>query len=161
MQREHAEGKYVIRAATIADAAAIAHHRVAMFRDMGILPEGEATELLAASHAYLMTALPSGQYLGWVVEARGRIVAGGGALLRRLLPRPGHVHGSEEAYLLNVYTDPQHRRRGLARQLMQLILAWCDTRGITRITLHASNAGRLVYQGLGFVDTNEMRLVLR
>jgi GNAT superfamily N-acetyltransferase len=149
---------YSVRHATVADARVIAHHRVAMFRDMGVLTEPEASALHVASEAYLTVALRSGEYLGWVVEARGQVVAGGGTLIRPLLPRPGCSQASAEAYVLNVYTEPGHRRRGLARQLMQVIIEWCAARGITRVSLHASDDGRLLYVAMGFLQTNEMRL---
>jgi GNAT superfamily N-acetyltransferase len=149
---------YAVRRATVTDASVIAHHRVAMFRDMGVLAEPEAPALHVASHAYLTTALQSGEYLGWVIEAQGQVVAGGGVLVRPLLPRPECTRGSAEAYVLNVYTEPLHRRRGLARQLMQVILDWCAARAITRVSLHASDDGRPLYAALGFLQTNEMRL---
>lgn len=38
------------------------------------------------------------------------------------------------------------------------MLAWCDTRGIRRLSLHASVEGRALYETLGFTSTNEMRL---
>jgi GNAT superfamily N-acetyltransferase len=154
----HAISGYTIRRATAADAGVIAHHRVAMFRDMGVLAEREAPALHAASEAYLTTALRSGEYLGWVVEAEGKLVAGGGALIRPLLPRPGCTQGGAEAYVLNVYTEPVHRRRGLACQLMQVIIEWCTAQGITRVSLHASDDGRPLYVAMGFLQTNEMRL---
>jgi len=149
---------YVIRRATEADATVVAHHRVGMFRDMGVMEERDGPALEASSQAYLKVALSSGEYLGWLIDADGEVVAGGGVLVRRLLPRPGHPTGGEEAYVLNVYTEPAHRRRGLARILMQAILDWCDARHIPRISLHASDAGRPLYETLGFVQTNEMRL---
>jgi GNAT superfamily N-acetyltransferase len=147
-----------IRRATVADAGVIAHHRVAMFRDMGVLAEREAPTLHAASEAYLTAALRSGEYLGWLIDVQGQVVAGGGMLIRPLLPRPGRTQGGEEAYVLNVFTEPAHRRRGLARQLMQVILDWCVGRGITRLSLHASDDGRPLYVAMGFLQTNEMRL---
>ena len=157
----HALSGYASRRATVADAGVIARHRVAMFRDMGVLVEREAPALHAASEAYLTAALRSGEYLGWVVEAQGQVVAGGGALIRPLLPRPGCSQDSTEAYVLNVYTEPGHRRRGLARQLMRVILEWCTAQGITRVSLHASDDGRPLYVAMGFLQTNEMRLELQ
>ncbi len=148
---------YVIRRATVADAAVIGHHRAGMFRDMGWIADDEVDALRAASCTYLLAALADGTYSGWVVETQGDVVAGGGAMIRCLMPRPGYPHGDEEAYVLNVYTEPKHRRRGLARRLMQEILAWYHARGITRIALHASDDGRPLYERLGFVQTNEMR----
>lgn len=149
---------YSVRAATVADAAVIARHRAAMFRDMGVLGDSDVPALEAASRDCLPRALAARDYLGWVVEHNGEVVAGGGLVLRPLLPRPGAPQGGQEAYVLNVYTEPEHRRRGLARQLMQVILAWCEARRIARITLHASDDGRPLYDSMGFVQTNEMRL---
>jgi hypothetical protein len=40
---------------------------------------------------------------------------------------------------------------------MRHVLAWCRTRGLVRVVLHASASGRPLYEKLGFVATNEMR----
>lgn len=147
---------YVIRRATPADAAIVARHRVAMFRDMGVLAAADAP-LERASRRALGQGLADGSYHGWLVDASGAVVAGGGLVLRPLLPRPGHPDGGVEAYVLNVYTDPPHRRRGLARRLMYEILAWCAAQGVQRVSLHASDEGRGLYESLGLAPTNEMR----
>jgi hypothetical protein len=44
---------------------------------------------------------------------------------------------------------------------MLIIIDWCKREGFARVSLHASAAGRHLYQSLGFEDTNEMRLKLR
>jgi GNAT superfamily N-acetyltransferase len=153
---------YTIRQATPADAATLAHQRAAMFRDMGWVTDGEAAQIEEAARPRLAEMIAAGEYFGWVVEISsedgGQVVAGGGIILRRLLPRPGSLEGGEEAYILNVYTEPEHRRRGVARRLMRALLAWCDERGAARVTLHASDGGRPLYEELGFAPTNEMRL---
>jgi len=55
-----------------------------------------------------------------------------------------------------VYTDPAWRRRGVARAVMEAILAWCRRRRFTRIRLHASDLGRPLYESLGFAPTREL-----
>lgn len=42
--------------------------------------------------------------------------------------------------------------------LMELMLQWCEEHAIDQITLSASEQGRHLYQLLGFVSTEEMRL---
>ena len=59
------------------------------------------------------------------------------------------------------FRDPEYRRRGIARQIMQTMISWCKQQGFARITLHASEHGRHLYESLGFVPNNEMRLNLR
>jgi len=125
-----------------------------MFLDMGAIDKAEAASLEVSSQSYLLKA---SEYLAWLIESESVVVAGGGMILRQLLPRPGHLSGGSEAHILNIYTEPSHRRLGLARKLMTAMLDWCRLQGIHRITLHASDAGRTLYESLGFIQTNEMR----
>lgn len=152
-----AGSNYTTRTATVDDAPTIAHHRAAMFQDMGIIDHVEAVTLEAASLEYLLKAIDSEEYLAWLIESGDKTAAGGGLIIRRLLPRPGHMDGGFEAHILNIYTEPSHRRRGLARKIMTAMLDWCTQQGIKRITLHASDEGRPLYENLGFKQTNEMR----
>ena len=59
-------------------------------------------------------------------------------------------------YILNMYVDPAHRRQGLAKHLVQLCLDESRRRGLRVATLHASDAGRPLYESFGFAPTNEM-----
>jgi ribosomal protein S18 acetylase RimI-like enzyme len=62
--------------------------------------------------------------------------------------------------ILNVYTEPAHRRRGMARALMQIALEWCANNQVDAVILHASVEGSPLYESLGFTPTNEMRLTI-
>src|SRR5687767_5898592 len=106
-----------VRRATGADIPTLAYHRAAMFRDMGVLPEHLFDGLVKACLSYFPAAIQTGEYIGWVAApATGEIVAGAGLQLRRILPLPD-PHGCEiidgpQAIVLNVYTEPEWRRRG-------------------------------------------------
>ncbi len=63
-------------------------------------------------------------------------------------------------YAHSVYTEPKHRRNGLARRILNGMIEYCHENGWPRINLHASELGRGLYEDLGFKPTNEMRLVL-
>jgi GNAT superfamily N-acetyltransferase len=152
---------YSIRPAEPADIPVIAHHRAAMFRDMGSIPEQDYELLRQASAGWVGGLLASRGYAGWLVEHQRAVVAGGGILLSDLAPGPGSYRMSRWAHIVNVYTEPAHRRRGLARQVMQTMLDWCAHESFHFVTLHASDEGRPLYQSLGFVPTNEMRLLKR
>jgi GNAT superfamily N-acetyltransferase len=147
--------EFKVRSAALDDLATLIRQRRSMFRDMGNFSEAEQAALVDAYAAYLPQALGEGAYWGWLAEtAEGRVAAGGGvAILTRL--------GVRRAYICNVYTEPEYRRRGLARQLMETMLAWCRAEGFAAVNLHASQAGRPVYEKLGFEPTNEMRLMFK
>jgi GNAT superfamily N-acetyltransferase len=155
-----------IRPATIADAAVIARHRARMFRDMGQLPPPAFESLRAAAETALAGALARAEYVGWLLtpeEAPGRVVAGAGVQLRDVLPHPVDIDGEvgvatgRHGIVLNVFTEPDWRRRGLAELLMRHVLAWARDQRLDRLVLHASAEGRALYERLGFVATNEMR----
>jgi ribosomal protein S18 acetylase RimI-like enzyme len=109
--------------------------------------------------------LRRGEYLGWVAQSTCRpleIVAGAGVQLRPILPPPraagDGIELGPEAVVLNVYVEPGWRRRGVGEALMRLVLSPLAERKVRRIVLHASDDGRRLYERLGFVPTNEMRL---
>ncbi len=153
----------VLRFATAQDAITLADHRVAMFREMNFIdPTHEAT-LHAASAAYFATAIPAGEYVGWLGFGPdgGAAVAGAGVQFRSLLPRPtakrNGVLLGREGLVLNVYTDKAWRRQGVARQVMTTVIDWAAKHGVVHLVLGASEEGRPLYQQLGFVPTREMR----
>ena len=148
---------YRIRQATVSDALVIARHRVDMFQEMGELAPDEAAIVESASRTRLVGQLVSGEYVSWLAETGGEVVAGAGVLLHQYYPTRTNPRGRPTAYILNVYTEPGHRRQGLAHQLIAEILTWCRAHDIPRASLHASRFGRSVYQRLGFAQTNEMR----
>jgi len=77
---------------------------------------------------------------GWFVLADGEdIVAGGGAI----------AYGAF-CWLGLIATDPARHRQGLATTLSVHLIEWARQRGCTTIALDASDAGRPVYERLGF-----------
>ena len=52
--------------------------------------------------------------------------------------RRARATGHRLAFVYNVYTEPAHRRRGLARLIMDAIHAWCREEGIGSMALNAS-----------------------
>jgi GNAT superfamily N-acetyltransferase len=139
---------YRVRPATLDDADALVHHRVAMFTDMGVPLDAEALD--AAFRAWLADTMPAGTYRAWLAEdASGAIVAGGGITLLPWPPGPQYM-GRRLAYVYNVYTEPEHRRRGLARLIMEAIHGWCRASDVTSVALNASRDGVPLYETLGY-----------
>jgi GNAT superfamily N-acetyltransferase len=151
--------KYLIRPAGVQDFEVIAEHRAAMFRDMGLVTAEEHVLLLNACKQWISGQLENGRYVGWVIEFEKNIVAGAGVLLLESGPVPGCFRVGKSAHVVNVYTAPNHRRRGLARCLMNNLLDWCASHNIDHVTLAASDEGRSFYESLGFAPTTEMKLV--
>jgi GNAT superfamily N-acetyltransferase len=142
---------YRIRRGTLADADPLVHHRIAMFTDMGVPLDSEA--LGQAFRGWLGRTIPDGTYQAWVVEDRtDRIVGGGGITVIPWPPGPRYL-GDRLAFVYNVYTEPAHRGRGVARLVMAAIHDWCRAEGITSLALNASTFGKPLYDALGYVTT--------
>ena len=73
---------------------------------------------------------------------------------KRCIPTPGHPTG-RRAHLMNVYTAPGYRRRGLARRLLTLLQREAESRGVTEITLDATEDGRRLYESMGYAASDE------
>jgi ribosomal protein S18 acetylase RimI-like enzyme len=150
----------VIRAATRQDLEHLVHHRVSMFRDMGHRDEAMLEQVAQAARLYFVQAIDDGSYRAWLAEDTAtNIVAGAGVVIAAWPGSPLDLQ-PRRAWILNVYTEPAWRRRGLARRLMEIVLAWCRAERFSTVSLHASDEGRALYESLGFKRTNEMRLEL-
>lgn len=150
-----------IRLANLDDLKHLVHHRRAMFEDMGHTDPAALRQVDQASQEYFIEALRLGTYKAWLAEtAEARVVAGGGIVIASWPGYPGESL-AKRAWILNMYTEPEARRLGVAKQLLQTMLDWCRREGFRTVSLHASPAGRPLYESLGFQPTNEMRLTLR
>jgi GNAT superfamily N-acetyltransferase len=150
--------EYEIRLAGAHDGYLVALQRASMFRNMGSVSAEESELLRKASEPWLSSLLTKGDYIGWLVEYRRIVVAGGGIFVRELGPVPGCYRVGRWGHIANLYTEPGHRRRGLARLLMKTMLDWCIAHHIDHVTLAASDEGRPLYESLGFKPASEMSL---
>jgi GNAT superfamily N-acetyltransferase len=150
--------EYQVRPATLNDADALVRHRIGMFTDMGFALDA-AHE--SAYRAWLADAMPAGTYLAWVVEDAHRAIVGGGGITVIPWP-PGPQHpGGRVAFVYNVYTEPAHRRQGVARLTMDAIHMWCRREGIASVALNASGDGRPVYEAMGYELAPSPMMILK
>src|SRR5262249_31672481 len=125
----------------------IAWHRARMFQDMGAV-SGEAFELLRAkARARLGEWLKSGKYIGWLVSCANKpetVIAGASVQLLSTLPRPlggSRLGEGRQGIIINVFTEPEWRKQGIATMLMKEIIDWSNSEHLDWLTLHASDEG--------------------
>ena len=151
--------KYTIRPALAADVPHIVHHREQMFRAMGTICDYAA--MAQASTRWYREALPAGIYRGWLAEHEDTVVGGSGMIVMPWSPGPSRLD-PRMAWIYNVWVERPHRGHGIARGLMDVMLAWCRAKGIERLALNATAAGARVYREMGYTTVHEpmMRLDL-
>src|SRR5262245_17401140 len=112
---ERYEAMPTIRRATLDDLEALTRLRLALFRDMDELrDEHETADLAEAVRHFLATDLPTGRFIAWVVlDDAGTAIGCGGLVFVQKPPSMGNYSG-REAYVMNMYTLPEWRGRGIA-----------------------------------------------
>ncbi len=159
--------RFDVRAARPADAAIIAWHRARMFQDIGDVPPALFDELRTTCQAYIGEALARHEYVGWLASPAAGSGDGGRGSGCPAAPRlssyaqapgwTGSRRTGRHAIVLNVFTEPEWRRQGLAELLMRQVITWAREEQLDRLVLHAAPQARPLYERLGFQGTNEMR----
>ena len=102
----------------------------------------------------------------WLALYGGVPIGAAALTVAPTLPRftPTHTQAgcAVDGRVRDVYVRPQYRRRGVGRTLVLCVIAEAERRGVDRLSLGASAAGRALYLSLGFVEkSDEMIYVQR
>ncbi len=93
----------------------------------------------------------SNDFVSWLVEYEGEIVATSGLILWRVPPRYDCLHG-KYGYISNMYTVPKARRNGISTELIKKLIEEAKILGIDILNLHATKDGINTYRKFGFTD---------
>lgn len=148
-----------VRRLELKDLQMICVHRETMFLEAGGLPS-DLRVMTEHFRPWLHQRLADGRYYGFALLDDDQPVAAIGLMTIDWPPHPSHPNQDQRGYVLNVFVEPAYRRRGLASALMQLAEAEFVQRGVSFAVLHATQAGRPVYEGLGWTGTAEMAKTL-
>ena len=144
------------RTVTAADAAIVTAHRRAMFAAMGRTQESILDAMSRNFETWVTRMIVEGKYAGWITENDALPIASAGLLVLDWPPHPLDPACEHRGYMLNVFVEPEYRKRGLAHALVDLCLTEAHRRRVRVVALHSSDAARPVYESFGFRSTNEM-----
>ena len=143
------------RKATIKDLEELVRTRIIVLRAANKLDENtDMSEVERQSRDYYKKALADGTHTAYLVYDNDRIIGAGGVSYYRVMPTY-HSPSGEKAYIMNMYTAPDYRRKGIAFKTLDLLVQDAKIRGITAISLEATDMGRPLYEKYGFVKMND------
>ena len=147
------------RKASIADLEILTEVRIKVLRAANKLSEDvDMSEIERQTCEYCRQALPDGTHTAYLVFD-GESLAGAGAVSYFRVMPPCHNPSGKKAYIMNMYTEPDYRRRGVAFKTLELLVADAMEKGVSAISLEATEMGRPLYEKFGFVKMNsEMEL---
>jgi GNAT superfamily N-acetyltransferase len=154
-----------LREATSEDIPILTLHHRKMFEEIlqskGMsMDAGAGDAMESAYRAKLSGELASGECKSWVIEMEKAIVASGAISIVKMVPTPFDI-SCRMAYVHSMYTEKEQRGCGCASRIVRQAIEYCKGHGIKRMFLNASDAGRPVYEKIGFIPSPEsMRILL-
>lgn len=112
----------------------------------------DMTEIKKQSYDYYKQSLCS-NHIAYLVFDGEVFVGSGGVSFFRVMPTYHNPSGNK-AYIMNMYTAPNYRRKGIAYNTLDLLINDTKSKGITDISLEASDMGYPLYVKYGFVKIN-------
>lgn len=76
-----------------------------------------------------------------------------------VVPTPDHPAG-KRGHIMNVHTEEAYRRQGIGSRMMNFLIDEAKERGVTEISLDATDEGRLLYEKCGFQASTEGMVLL-
>ena len=149
------------RKATIDDLELLTKTRIEVLRAANNLDDRiDMSRVERESRKYYENALANNLHTAYLVFDGVDFVGTGGISYYTVMPT-FHNPTGKKAYIMNMYTKPDHRRMGIATRTLELLIQDAKQHGITSVSLEATDIGRKLYESYGFVSmTSEMEFLI-
>ncbi len=150
---------YTYKKAAIADIDLLTKTRLEVLRAANKLSNDiDMSEVEKQSYDYYQKALIDGTHTAYLVFDKEIFIGAGGISYYRVMPTYHNPSGNK-AYIMNMYTNESYRRKGIAYKTLELLVQDARSKGITAISLEATDMGRPLYEKYGFTQMeHEMEL---
>lgn len=143
------------RKATLADLEILTETRIEVLCAANKLSDDvDMSEVKKQSFEYYQNALLNNSHLAYLIFDEETFVGAGGISYFQVMPTYHNPTG-KKAYIMNMYTKPGYRRQGIAFKTLDLLVTDAREKGITAISLEATDMGRPLYEKYGFVKMND------
>lgn len=141
--------------ATSEDIDTLTETRIKVLRAANELPADiDMSEVEKQSYDYYKNALCDGTHIAYLIFDENCFVGAGGVSFYQVMPTY-HNPSGKKAYIMNMYTHPDYRRKGIAYKTLDMLIRDTKRKGITAISLEATAMGRPLYEKYGFVKMND------
>ena len=141
--------------ATIDDIEILTKTRIEVLRAANKLSDDvDMKEVEKTSYEYYKNALQNETHTAYLVFDEEKFVGAGGVSYFQVMPTYHNPSGCK-AYIMNMYTKPEYRRKGIANNTLKLLVEDARCRGINAISLEATRMGRPLYEKFGFVKMSD------
>lgn len=154
----------IFEKATIQDINMLTDLRIAYLQeDLGTIDNKDLSSIQASLPSYYAKHLNQ-DLMVYVAREEDDIVSCVFLLIVEKPMSPSFITG-KTGTVLNVYTKPEYRHKGYAKQLMTMMLEEAAVWGVSVIELKATEEGYSLYNSVGFKDVidkyHNMKIVLK
>ena len=144
--------KFEYKRATMEDIDELVRTRIIVLRAANKLSDDEDMSVVEEeSYAYYRRALESSEHIAYLVYDNGKFIGAGGVSFYQVMPTYHNPTG-KKAYIMNMYTAPEYRRKGIT---LDLLINDAKKQGVLQIALEATDMGRPLYERYGFVKMED------
>ena len=145
----------VYKRATLKDLDILTKTRIEVLRAANRLSDDiDMSDIERQSYDYYQKALSDGSHIAYLVFDENQIVGAGGVSFFQVMPT-FHNPSGKKAYIMNMYTKPEYRRKGIAYKTLDILIEESKAKGISSISLEATDMGRSLYEKYGFIKLND------
>lgn len=145
----------IYKRATLVDIDILTKTRIEVLRVANQLSNDiDMSEVERESYSYYQKALFDGSHIAYLVFDGKRFVEAGGVSFFQVMPTYHNPSGNK-AYIMNMYTNLSYRRKGFATKTLDMLVKNIKNKGITAISLEATDMGRPLYEKYGFIKMND------
>jgi ribosomal protein S18 acetylase RimI-like enzyme len=136
--------------ATISDISILVENRILFALELSGEQSQEAIETIRKQLThFFLRSITDQTSISFIAKCNGT-VAGIGSMLVRETPGNFKNPTGKWGYIMNMYTLPAYRRKGICKSILDLLVEDGKKYSITAFELHATKTGEMVYVQNGF-----------
>lgn len=141
--------------ATIEDIDVLVKTRIIVLRAANLLSDDvDMKEVEEESRNYYQYALLKDLHTAYLVFEEEKFIGAGGISYYTVMPTYHNPTG-KKAYVMNMYTDPNYRRKGIASHTLDLLIQDAKEKEIQMVSLEATEMGKPLYEKYGFTKMKD------
>ncbi len=148
------------RKANTSDVELLVNTRLKLLEeDSGFMTDSERQSLYQSNKASMEAGMANGTFFSFLAFDNDVFVGTCSTCLYSVLPGRKLPDG-KNAYIQNMFVVPPYRRNGIGKFLTSLCVNEAINLHYSRITLHATQKGKLLFDHCGFNTIDDKKLIL-
>ncbi|MBN1822142.1 MAG: GNAT family N-acetyltransferase [Prolixibacteraceae bacterium] len=143
--------KIKIRRLTKNDIPILVNYRLVYLKELQAKIDPPTEALRTELEKYFTKAIAENRFIAFIAESEGKALGFGGMVIKEI---PGDFVKSSylEGDILNMFTVPEARRKGVSSLILDRLIKEAKKMGISKVALHTSKDGEKLYRNFGFSE---------